>query len=110
VLNNKDDRGEVKSLAYIATKGLLFFAAHDNNAIQLVEKSKEWSTGLDNVQAIKMYEIVYYLYTKKLAKAKDLRILYKYQYYLTKKEKAENPEWGIFKNSMDKLYCRCVDK
>jgi hypothetical protein len=104
VIDNKDDRGEVKSLAYIATKGLLYFAAHDNNAIQLVEKSSEWSTGLDNVKAIKMYEIMYYLYTKELAKAKDVRILYKYQYYLTKKEKSENPEWGIFKYKMDSLY------
>jgi hypothetical protein len=30
----------------IAVKGLLYFAAHDNNAIQLIEKSAEWSTGL----------------------------------------------------------------
>lgn len=104
VIDNKDDRGEVKSLAYIATKGLLYFAAHDNNAIQLVEKSSEWSTGLDNVKAIKMYEIIYYLYTKELAKTKDLRILYKYQYHLTNREKRENPEWGVFKEKMDSLY------
>ena len=62
MLDNKDDRGEVKSLSYIAVKGLLYFAANDNNAIQLIEKSEEWSTGLDNVQAIKMYELIYYLY------------------------------------------------
>lgn len=54
-LNNKDDRGEVKSLSYIAVKGLLYFAAHDNNALQLIEKAEEWSTGLDNVKAIQMY-------------------------------------------------------
>jgi len=109
LIDNKDDRGEVKSLAYIATKGLLYFAAHDNNAIQLVEKSCEWSTGLDNVKAIKMYEIIYYLYIKELANAKDLRILYKYQYHLTKKEKSENPEWGIFKDLMDNLYKSYLD-
>ncbi len=108
VIDNKDDRGEVKSLAYIATKGLLYFAAHDNNAIQLVEKSDEWSTGLDNVKAIKMYEIIYYLLTEGLAKSKDLRILYKYQYYLTKKEKNENPEWGEFKTQMDALYASYI--
>ncbi len=52
MIDNKDDRGEVKSLAYIAVKGLIYFAAHDTNTIQLVEKAEEWSTGLDNVQAI----------------------------------------------------------
>lgn len=64
LLDNKDDCGEVKSLSYIAVKGLIYFAANDNNAIQLIEKSEEWSTGLDNVQAIKMYELIYYLYRK----------------------------------------------
>lgn len=29
LLDNKDDRGEVKSLSYIAVKGLLYFAAND---------------------------------------------------------------------------------
>ena len=61
LLNNKDDRGEVKSLSHIAVKGLLYFAAHDSNAIQLIEKSEEWNTGLDNVHAIKMYELIFYL-------------------------------------------------
>lgn len=32
LLDNKDDRGEVKTLAYIAVKGLPYFAAHDSNA------------------------------------------------------------------------------
>lgn len=104
MINNKDDRGEVKSLAYIATKGLLYFAAHDNNAIQLIEKSDDWSTGLDNVKSIQMYEIIYYLYMNDLSSKKDLRILYKYQYYLTKKEKQENPEWGEYISRMDVLY------
>jgi hypothetical protein len=104
LINNKDDRGEVKSLAYIATKGLLYFAAHDNNAIQLIEKSDDWSTGLDNVKSIQMYEIIYYLYMNDLSSKKDLRILYKYQYYLTKKEKQENSEWGEYISRMDELY------
>ncbi|WKY46088.1 hypothetical protein Q5O14_08335 [Eubacteriaceae bacterium ES2] len=59
-LDNKDDRGEVKSLSYIAVKGLLYFAAHDNNALQLIEKAEQWSTGLDNVKAIHMYELIYF--------------------------------------------------
>ena len=41
LLDNKDDRGEVKSLSYIAVKGLLYFVAYDSNAIQLIEKTAE---------------------------------------------------------------------
>lgn len=104
LLDNKDDRGEVKSLSYIAVKDLLYFAAHDNNAIQLIEKSEEWSTGLDNVQAIKMYELIYYLHRKSLADKIAMKMLYKYQYYLTKREKSTNPCWGEFLFSMDSLY------
>lgn len=107
LLDNKDDRGEVKSLAYIAVKGLSYFAAHDNNAIQLIEKSSEWSTGLDNVRAIKMYELAYYLYKNNLGNKKALKMLYKYQYYLTAHEQNTNPEWGVFTRSMDNLYATC---
>ena len=103
-LNNCADRGEVKTLSYIAVKGLLYFAAHDHNAIQLVEKAESWSTGLDTIQAIKMYEIIFYLYVKNPAIRKSLRILYKYQYYLTDREKDTNPEWGIFIKDMETLY------
>ncbi|MTI65594.1 MAG: hypothetical protein FH753_03235 [Firmicutes bacterium] len=104
MIDNKDDRGEVKSLSYIAVKNLLYFAAHDNNAIQLIEKAAEWSTGLDNVQAIKMYELIYYLCAKDLGDKKSLRMLYKYQYYITNFEKKTNPEWGKFITQMTNLY------
>ncbi len=104
MLDNKDDRGEVKSLSFIAVKGLLFFAAHDHNAIQLIEKSEEWSTGLDNVQAIKMYELIYYLHRNNLGDKTAMKALYKYQYYLTNREKSYNPNWGGFSSSMDSLY------
>jgi len=87
LLNNKDDRGEVKSLSYIAVKGLLYFAAHDSNTIQLIEKAEEWATGLDNIQAVKMYELIFYLYRTDSSEKKNLRILYKYQYHLTNYEK-----------------------
>ncbi len=103
-LDNKDDRGEVKSLSHIAVKGLLYFAAHDNTALQLIEKACEWSTGLDNVQAIHMYELIYYLYSLSLADKKSLRMLYKYQYLLTNREKSTNPEWGEFIKIMGTLY------
>lgn len=68
LLDNKEDRGEVKTLAYIAVKELVYFAAHDANAIKLVEKAEEWKTDLDNVQAIKMYELIYYLHKMNLGK------------------------------------------
>jgi hypothetical protein len=103
-IDNKDDRGEVKSLSYIAVKGLLYFAAHDNNALQLIEKAEEWSTGLDNVKAIHMFELIYYLYLKNKEDKKSLRMLYKYQYYLTEHEKRTNPEWGDFISQMNVLY------
>lgn len=104
LLDNKDDRGEVKSLAYIAVKGLLYFAAHDSNAIQLIEKAEEWKTGLDNVQAIKMYELIFYLYKANMSDKKALKMLYKYQYFLSQHEKETNPEWGQFVEAMEALY------
>lgn len=104
VLDNKDDRGEVKSLAYIAVKGLLYFAAHDSNAIQLIEKAEEWTTGLDNVQAIKIYELIFYLYITNIGDKKALRMLYKYKYYLTQQEKNTNPNWSQFTQAMEALY------
>ncbi len=103
-LDNKDDRGEVKSLSYIAVKGLLFFAAHDYNAIQLIEKAEQWSTGLDNIQAIKMYELIFYLHKAGFGDKKHLRMLYKYQYHLTDSEKRQNPTWGDFIEEMNTLY------
>lgn len=104
MLNNKDDRGEVKSLSYIAVKGSHYFAAHDSNAIQLIEKAEEWMTALDNIQAIKMYELIFYLYKTNKSDKKDLRILYKYQYHLTRHEKNTNPEWNKFIEAMEALY------
>jgi hypothetical protein len=104
LLDNKDDRGEVKSLAYIAVKGLIYFATHDSNTIQLIEKAEEWATGLDNVQVIKMYELIFYLYKTDKSDNKALRMLYKYQYYLTSREKQENPEWVQFISAMEDLY------
>jgi hypothetical protein len=103
-LDNRADRGEVKTLSFIAVKGLIYFAAHDHNAIQLIEKAESWSTGLDTIQVIKMYEIIFYLYTRNPAIGKPLRMLYKYQYYLTEREKDTNPEWSVFIRDMQDLY------
>jgi hypothetical protein len=103
-IDNKDDRGEVKSLAFIAVKGLPYFAAHDSNSIKLIELAEEWSTGLDNIQAVKIYELIYYLYKKDNNDKKSLKMLYKYYYYLTPHEKNINPEWGKFIEAMEALY------
>ena len=103
-LDNSSDRGEVKSLSYMAVKGLLYFAAHDSTAIQLIEKSTDWNTGLDNVNAIKMYELIYYLLKTGNGDKDSLRMLYKYQYYLTAREKSVNFEWGTFIQKMDEFY------
>lgn len=103
-LDNKNDRGEVKSLAYVATKNLLLFASNDNNALKLIEKADIWSTGLENVKAVRMYELIYYLYKKGLSSPKSLKMLYKYQYYLTEREKSINREWGKFIEAMGELY------
>lgn len=98
------DRGEVKSLSYIAAKGLLYFAVHDSLAIQLIENAEDWSTGLDNIRAIKMYEPIFYLYAEGRSERKGLRMLYKHQYHLTNREKQENPEWSKFIAAMEALY------
>ncbi|NCC70524.1 hypothetical protein EOM09_03000 [bacterium] len=102
--DNKDDRGEVKSLAHIAVKNYIYFASNDYNAINLIENAEEWNTGLDDMRAIKMYEIIYYLYKNNIVNGKTLRLLYKYQYHLTEREKSINPNWGEFITKMDKLY------
>lgn len=104
LLDNKNDRGEVKSLAYIAVKELLYFAANDSNALQLIEKAEEWKTSLDNVQAIQMYELIFYLYRTDKSPKGGLRNLYRYQYHLTKNEKRTNPAWGEFIDTMNSLY------
>lgn len=102
--DNAKDRGEVKSLSYMAVKKYPFFAANDALPIRLIKESDRLNTGLDDMQIIQMYELIYYLYTTGKYNNKELRILYKYQYYLTPGDKRNNPEWGIFIEQMDKLY------
>lgn len=51
-------------------------------------------TGLDNIQAVKMYELIFYLHKVCEGNKKALRMLYKYQYFLTGREKQMNPNWG----------------
>lgn len=85
--DNSKDRGEVKSLSYMAVKGFLYFAANDNLPMLLIRKAEKLSTGLDDIGLLEMYDVIYYLYRTGKYDNKGLRMLYKYQYYLTKQEK-----------------------
>lgn len=51
-----------------------------------------------------MYELIFYLYKTDKSDKKALRMLYKYQFFLTPREKEMNPEWGQFIETMETLY------
>lgn len=102
--NNADDRGEVRSISYMAVKKFLYFAANDNLPYQLICNAECLHTGLDEMGLLQMYEMIFYLYREGKYDSKGLRLLYKYQYFLTRREKAQNPEWGMFVEGMKKLY------
>ena len=102
--DNAKDRGEVRSLSFMAVKHFLFFAANDSLPVRLIKDAAKLGTGLDNMQVVQMYELIYYLYKKDKYDKKALRVLYKYQYYLTLGEKQLNPDWGNFIEQMDLLY------
>lgn len=108
-LDNRDDRGEVKSLSYIATKQLMYFCSHDSNAIRLVEDSEKLETSLEEVFTIKPYEVIYYFVKNGVGDADKLRAIYKYLYYLTKNDKNTNPSWGEFIEKIDGLYCEDIN-
>ena len=98
------DRGEILSLSYMAAKGFLYFAAKDDLPIRLITDADKLETGLVDMGIIQMYELIYYLYKKGRYDNKRLRGLYKYLYYLTDREKRQNPDWGTFIQKMDELY------
>ena len=104
IRDNAKDRGEVRTLAFMAVKQYLFFAANDALPVRLIKEADKLETGLDNMQIVQMYELIYYLYKSGKYDNKALRILYKYQYYLTAGDKKSNPEWGTFIEEMDALY------
>lgn len=102
--DNASDRGEIKSLSYMAVKNFLYFAANDNLPYQLIRNAELLHTGLENMKLLQMYEMLYFLYCEGKYDNKGLKLLYKYQYHLTEREKAQNPEWGKFIEQMEKLY------
>lgn len=102
--DNAKDRGEVRTLSFMAVKQFLFFGANDSLPVRLIKDAAKLKTGLDNMQIVQMYELIYYLYKTDRYDKKTLRVLYKYQYYLTSGDKRVNPEWGSFIEQMDALY------
>ena len=94
--DNAKDRGEVRSLSFMSVKQFLYFAANDALPVRLIKDAAKLLTGLDDMQIGQMYELIYYLYKTGRYDNKALRILYKYQYYLTAGDKRINPEWGCF--------------
>ena len=104
IRDNAKDRGEVRTLAFMAVKQYLFFAANDALPVRLIKEADKLETGLDNMQIVQMYELIYYLYKSGKYDNKALRSLHKYQYYLTAGDKKSNPEWGTLIEEMDALY------
>lgn len=92
------------SLAYMASKGFLYFASDDSLPMQLIRKADELGTGLQTIRLLEMFDVIFYLYRTGKYDNKGLRLLYKYQYYLTEREKLQNPEWGEFIRKMNLLY------
>lgn len=105
--DNAKDRGEVRSLSYMAVKKFLYFAANDALPIRLIKNADKLNTGLDDMEVVQMYELIYYLFKTGKYDKGQIRILYKYQYYLTPNDKKTNPEWGLFIEQMDKTYNKC---
>lgn len=91
-------------MSYMASKGFLYFASDDNLPIQLIRKADKLETGLQDLQLLEMFDVLFYLYRAGKYDNKGLRLLYKYQYYLTQREKMQNPEWGDFLKEMNLLY------
>jgi len=76
--DNAKDRGEIKSLSYMAVKGFLYFAANDNLPKLLIRSANELHTGLDDMGLFEMYDVIYYLYQTEKYDNKSLKLLYKY--------------------------------
>lgn len=102
--DNAKDRGEIKSLSFMAVKRFLYFAANDTLPINLIRRADVLKTGLDDMELLEMFDIIFYLYHYGNNSSDGLRFLYKYQYYLTKQEKKTNPGWGSFIEEMNSLY------
>lgn len=103
-LDNRADRGEIKTLAHMAAAGYTFFASNDGMALRLIEKTDVLGTSLDNLRTIRLYEALYLLVRTGRTSFENAKNLYKYMYRLTKREKELNPTWSEFYTQMDTLY------
>lgn len=103
-IDNSDDRGEILSLAFMSVKNYVYFSANDHLPINLISKAEELGTGLDCMNIIQTYELIYILHIFKLSSDEKLRVIYRYMYYATKKDKRNNPNWHDFLMKMDILY------
>ncbi len=84
--------------------------AKDELPLRLIMDADRLGTGLNYMGVIQMYELLYYLNKTDRYDSGALRILYKYLYYLTAREKQENPDWGTFIKMMDALYADLISK
>jgi hypothetical protein len=110
-LNRGEDKGEVKSLAHIATKGWIYFCSRDAKALRLIDEAHILQTNLVEQMSVRMHEVIYYLFRMKMASHPPfLKGLYKYLYRLTEHEKHINPEWASFVQRMDELYGEVIRK
>lgn len=103
-IDNSDDRGEILSLSYMAVKEYIYFSANDHLPISLITRAVELETGLDYMNVIQMYEIIYVLFKLGLSDNEKLRKLYKYMYYSTNRDKKDNPCWSDFIDAMNSIY------
>jgi hypothetical protein len=103
IRDNRDDRGEVKTLAYLGAKGYIYFASNDKNALRLVDEASKLNTSLDEQMTLKFYEGIFLLRHFNAVSANDIKWLYKYLYHLSKKDSL-NPDWADFIVAMDELY------
>lgn len=104
VLDLGQDKGEVKSLAHMATRGYLYFCSADANALRLIDYADTYDTNLDQQHALRYYELIYYLHKVRATPSQYLKAMYKNSYRLTSLEKTIHPEWGEFCKAMDALY------
>lgn len=104
VRDNKQDRGEVKSLAHMGTVGYTYFSSNDAKALRLVEEAERLGTSLDDLRTIHFYEGIYYLHKMGDIGRDAARNLYRYHYHLTRREKSRNPSWDTFCSEMYNLY------
>lgn len=98
------DKGEVKSLAHIATRGYLYFCSADANAIRLIDHAESYDTNLDQQYALRYYELIFYLQKIGATASNYLKAMYNHAYRLTEREKEIHPPWGKFCEIMDTLY------